>query len=190
MTIRLYMMLLTNVYDFILWQKEDINQELVPRVGMVFKTVQDAKDFFVKYGQEVGFGVKLYRSYKDYKWINCNKEGSCTFHKKGEDRKRNKTTKRVSCKCGMKMKMIRDEEGNVSSYVVVYVKLHHNHTFLPSPSATAQFHCNKRRDSPMVEFIGAMQDSRIPNHCILDMMADMHGGPENIPMTHKDIANM
>lgn len=76
----------------------------------------------------------------------------------------------------------------MTSFIVEYVKLHHNHTLLSSSNATLQFQCNK--SSLMVELIGAMQDSRVPNHCILNMMADMQGGPENMPMTHKDIANM
>jgi len=38
-----------------------------------------------------------------------------------------------------------------------------------------------------MEFIGAMQDSRIPNHCIMDYVSEMHGGPENVPVTSQDM---
>jgi hypothetical protein len=35
-----------------------------------------------------------------------------------------------------------------------------------------------------------MQESRIPQHCIMDFVSEMHGGPENVPITAKDIANL
>ncbi|WVZ64501.1 hypothetical protein U9M48_014004 [Paspalum notatum var. saurae] len=34
-----------------------------------------------------------------------------------------------------------------------------------------------------MEFIGAMQDSRVPQHCIMDYVSEMHGGPENVLVT-------
>ena len=29
-----------------------------------------------------------------------------------------------------------------------------------------------------------------PQHCIMDFVSEMHGGPKNIPITAKDIANL
>lgn len=155
---------------------------------MIFKTVKEAKAFYARYGQEVGFGVKLYRSRPGSKWINCHREGTCKS--KVQDRKRKKTTKRCECNAAMRLKKVLGPDGKIDSYIVDYVNLHHNHQFLPSPTTTQQFHCNKQRDSPMIELIGAMQDSRCPHHCIVDMVANLHDGSDNIPMTQKDIENM
>ncbi|RLN42729.1 hypothetical protein C2845_PM01G42410 [Panicum miliaceum] len=63
----------------------NINPELVPRVGMSFKTQADAKKYFARYGQEVGFGVKLYRSRPESKWVNCIREGASKYYKPGQD---------------------------------------------------------------------------------------------------------
>ena len=41
-----------------------------------------------------------------------------------------------------------------------------------------------------MEFLSSMQQSRIPQHCIMDFVSEMHGGPENVPITAKDIANL
>jgi hypothetical protein len=41
---------------------------------MNFKTPQE--DFFAKYGENVGFGAKLYRERLESKWVNCIKEGA------------------------------------------------------------------------------------------------------------------
>jgi hypothetical protein len=38
--------------------------------------------------------------------------------------------------------------------------------------------------------LGAMQESRIPQHCIIDFVSEMHGGPENVPLTTQDMINM
>jgi hypothetical protein len=35
-----------------------------------------------------------------------------------------------------------------------------------------------------------MQESRIPQHCIMDFVLEMHGGPENVPLTTQDMINM
>lgn len=175
---------------FFISQNPNINPALVPQVGMSFKTPKEAKDFFARYGQEVGFAVKLYRSRPDSKWVNCHREGTCTSQPPAEERKRKKTTKRCECAAAIRMKKVRGADGKVESYTVDYVNLIHNHELLPSPTITQQFHCNKQFDSPMVELIGAMQDTRCPNPSIVDMVDNLHDGSENIPMTLKDIANM
>jgi hypothetical protein len=110
------------------------------------------------------------------------------FYRPGEDRKRKKMTKRNMCKAAILLKKVRDQSGSIVSYTTDYVNLNHNHKLLPSQSK--QFECNKQLNSLMVEFIGAMQGSRSPRHCIVDMVSNMHDGPECIPMTHKDITNM
>ncbi|WVZ90765.1 hypothetical protein U9M48_037036 [Paspalum notatum var. saurae] len=51
---------------------------------------------------------------------------------------------------------------------------------------------NKTHDPEYMEFQGAMQDNRVPQHCIMDFVSEteMHGGPENVPVTAQDIKNM
>jgi hypothetical protein len=41
-----------------------------------------------------------------------------------------------------------------------------------------------------MEFLSAMQESRIPQHCIMDFVTEMHGGPENVPITVQDMSNL
>lgn len=68
--------------------------------------------------------------------------------------------------------------------------LWHNHDFLPSPSTAQNFHCNKEKDETYLAYIASLQAARVPEHCILDHMADMHDGAENVQLTRKDLANM
>jgi hypothetical protein len=99
---------------------------------MSFKTAQEAKICFAKYGLKVGFGVKLYRERHESKWLNCINEGPCKFYKHGGDRKRKKTTKRNMCKAAIWLKKVRDESGSIVSYTIDYVNLNHNHKLLLS----------------------------------------------------------
>ena len=41
-------------------QNMDANADLDPRVGMEFDTLEDAREFWVKYGRQVGFDVRKY----------------------------------------------------------------------------------------------------------------------------------
>jgi hypothetical protein len=35
-----------------------------------------------------------------------------------------------------------------------------------------------------------MQASRIPQHCIMDFVSEMNGGPENVPVTAQDMSSL
>jgi hypothetical protein len=41
-----------------------------------------------------------------------------------------------------------------------------------------------------MDFVGAMHDSRVPQHYIVDMISDMHDDLENVPITTQDLKNM
>ena len=63
-------------------QNMDVNAYLNPRVGMEFDTSEDACDFWVKYGRQMGFDVRKHyinKSQKDEKVISrgfvCAKQG-------------------------------------------------------------------------------------------------------------------
>jgi hypothetical protein len=57
---------------------------------------------------------------------------------------------------------------------IVLVNLEHNHEFITEDTEKQHLHCNKSRDPECVEFVGAMQDSRVPQHYIVDFNLNMH----------------
>jgi hypothetical protein len=63
------------------------------------------------------------------------------------------------------------------------VHLEHNHEFIKKDTKKQHLQCNKTQDPEYMEFLSAMQQSRIPQHCIMDFVSEMHGGPENVPVT-------
>ncbi|WVZ83808.1 hypothetical protein U9M48_030908 [Paspalum notatum var. saurae] len=99
---------------------------------------------------------------------------------------RKTSSKRTKCKAGMKLKKIYDDaKKNVIALRINLVQFEHNHEFSTAKEEKDQLQCNKTHDPKYMEFIGAMQDSRIPNHCIMDYVSEMHGGLENVPAARR-----
>jgi hypothetical protein len=70
------------------------------------------------------------------------------------------------------------------------IHLEHNHEFFRKDTEKNQLQCNKTHDLENMEFLSAMQESRIPQQCIVDFVLEMHGGPKNVPVTAQDISNL
>jgi hypothetical protein len=59
------------------------------------------------------------------------------------------------------------------------VNLKHNHEFITDESEK-HLCCNKSRDAEFINFVDAMHDSRVPQHCIVDFISvgvSRPGGP-------------
>jgi hypothetical protein len=70
------------------------------------------------------------------------------------------------------------------------VNLEHNHEFITEETEKQFLRCNKNLDPEFIEFVGAMRDSRVPHHYIVDFILDMHDGPGNVLVTPHDLKNM
>ncbi|WVZ89459.1 hypothetical protein U9M48_035862 [Paspalum notatum var. saurae] len=170
---------------------DSIDPRIVPRLGMMFRNVEEAHKFYGRYAMEVGFPVKKYRERKNCKWLNCSMEGKPLVRAVDNPKVRtNTSSKRTECKAGMKLKKIYDDDRkNVIMVRIDLLHLEHNHEFLKQQEEIDQLRCNKTHDPKYMEFIGAMQDSRVPQHCIMDCVSEMHGGAENAARRRLNNAN-
>ena len=90
-----------------------------------------------------------------------------------------------------KIKKIYDDENKmVVAAKIELVNLEHNHEFITDEAEKQHLRCNKIRDAEFINFVDAMHDSRVPQHCIVDFISEMHDGPENVPVTAQDLKNM
>ncbi|GJN13728.1 hypothetical protein PR202_gb00466 [Eleusine coracana subsp. coracana] len=88
----------------------DINPEIVPRVGMVFSSEEQAKLFYKRYAREAGFPMKLSRTKKSVREICCSRIGKGEYYLGDEEeRQRNNTSKKSGCKAYIKLHRDRDE---------------------------------------------------------------------------------
>ncbi|GJN39494.1 hypothetical protein PR202_gb28616 [Eleusine coracana subsp. coracana] len=93
----------------------DINPEIVPRVGMVFSSEEQAKLFYKRYAREAGFPMKLSRTKKSVREICCSRIGKGEYYLGNkEKRQRNNTSKKSGCKAYIKLHRDRDETGAIS----------------------------------------------------------------------------
>jgi hypothetical protein len=181
-------MLLIFVHTYIFYlfaQKVTIDPWLVPKVGMTFSGVDEAYQFYSRYAYEVGFPLKK------YKWLNCSMEGKSAVRGISNPKVRNTSSKRTQCKASMKLKKIYDDAKEiVISVCINLLHLNHNHEFFKKDTEKNQLQCNKTHDPEYMEFISSMQESRISQHCIMDYVSEMHGGPESVPVTTHHMYNL
>jgi hypothetical protein len=88
-------------------QPDNIDRRLIPKVGMTFRNVDEAYNFYSRYAYEGGFPLKKYRERKNCKWLNCSMEGKNAERGVGNPRMRNTCSKRTQCKARMKLKKLR-----------------------------------------------------------------------------------
>jgi hypothetical protein len=154
---------------------------------MTFKDVDDAYKFYKRYAYEVGFPLKKYREKTFSKWINCSREGKSAPKSNDTPRMRNRTSGRTQCKAGIKLKKYMMMKKMVVAAKFELVNLEHNHEFITDKAEKQHLRCNKSRDAEFINFVDAMHDSRVPQHCIVDFISDMHDGPENVSITTQDL---
>lgn len=166
-----------------------MHPEFIPVHGLVFTTEEEAKQFYARYAEKAGFGISLGNNKKFSRVIKCSNAGKGEFYKKGETRVRNKTSKKTCCNAYIKLKKTYGTDKQLTSFMVDYAQLEHNHPLNPSSGVTKQMRSHKRLEPVMFQFIDDMQNSGVPHENMLNMMSEMHGGEENIPITVRDIEN-
>ncbi|XP_042510929.1 protein FAR1-RELATED SEQUENCE 5-like isoform X2 [Macadamia integrifolia] len=116
----------------------NVDVEIMPRVGMLFTSEQEAYDFYNTYGRRMGFIVRrewAHRSMKDKKTITsrifvCNKQGSRKKDKRDIYTVKPRAETRTECPARMGIAIMDDGKYYCRDFVE-----EHNHLFhLPSTS--------------------------------------------------------
>ncbi|KAJ4730655.1 Protein FAR1-RELATED SEQUENCE 5 [Rhynchospora pubera] len=102
----------------------------IPRVGMEFETIEGAWDFWVNYGNKMGFGVRKHFINKCKKTgrissrgFLCSNEGHRINDKRVKFARPRRPETRTGCQVGMSVKLIRE----TGKYRVYEFKPDHNH---------------------------------------------------------------
>lgn len=171
-------------------QKENMDNAMVPKVGMSFKTEHEAHEFYRRYAQLAGFDINMGNKKTYSRVMRCTREGKGEFYLGDEDLStRNYTTKKTQCKARVKFKRVYDNEGNEEAMVIEWVKLFHNHILQPKPTETQHMSGHKSKDPALFEVIDELQAADVSSQCIRNVLGNMHGGPEIVPLTARDIEN-
>ena len=108
--------------------------------------------------------------------------------KKDSPRKRNKTSKKTGCKSKLKLQFVKNRFKQIERVVIEQAHLDHNHKFL-RPKETQHMSSHKGKEPVIFEYIDELHKSEVPPHCVKNIMREMHGGDENVPVTSRDLKN-
>lgn len=167
-----------------------MDKAIVPKPGMSFKTEKEAKEFYKRYAQLAGFDINMGNLKTYSRVMRCSLEGKGAFYKGDEDlRTRNNMSKKTHCKPQVKFKRIYDNEGEEEGMVIERVNLFHNHRLQPKQTVTQHMRGHKSKEPALLEVIDELQAADASSQSIRNLLGNMHGGPENVPITTRDIEN-
>ncbi|KAJ3678640.1 hypothetical protein LUZ60_002443 [Juncus effusus] len=106
------------------------SSEWIPKVGMEFDTIESAWDFWVNYGNRMGFGVRKHFINKckrtgkiSSRGFLCSNEGRRINDKRDKYARPRRPETRTGCEVGMSVKLVRES----NKYRVYEFKPDHNH---------------------------------------------------------------
>ncbi|GJN19845.1 hypothetical protein PR202_gb07158 [Eleusine coracana subsp. coracana] len=105
--------------------------EIVPSEELRFDSREDAYNFYCYYARMAGFDVRITKTHLIVGEFSCNKQGKCEFYKPGEERKKDKTSMRTTCKAFVKAKWTKRK----GYWFFDRIIMEHNHILTPSPEA-------------------------------------------------------
>ncbi|XP_042466316.1 protein FAR1-RELATED SEQUENCE 5-like [Zingiber officinale] len=166
-----------------------IIEEFMPKIGMEFKTEEDAYEFYLKYAKQVGFGIRRSKSHNDKSGKLVDRIFYCCAQgKRGKDKrdvyvKSHRPETRFGCEA--KMKISCRKNGNLS--VEQFVK-EHNH-YVSSPNKTHLYKSHRNISASAAIQIEMASDVGIPPKASHDLMVKQVGGRENLGFIHQDYNN-
>ncbi|KAM0828464.1 hypothetical protein ACQ4PT_067526 [Festuca glaucescens] len=160
----------------------------VPKVGMAFKSEEDAYEFYNEYAGKIGFSIRKSHSklrpdktiYK--KHIVCSNEGERHTHSTHETLKQNAET-RSRCDARVQFSISRDGVWKVQKVV-----LEHNH-YLASPDKRHMLRSQRRLVESDKLVIGHMREAGFKPAEVFKFFKQWHGGPQNVPFLRVDSNN-
>ncbi|KAL6838828.1 hypothetical protein ACP4OV_031542 [Aristida adscensionis] len=158
---------------------------IVPNDKMRFATREDAYDFYCYYARKAGFDVRITVTRKTVGVFSCNKQGICEFYKPGQDRKREKMSKRCDCKASVKAKWNKKN----GYWFFDWIRLEHCHPLEPSPRMVQFMNAHKNKDETVMEMVDTMQRCDVPHNATVNMLSEIYGGRQNLTFTEMDLKN-
>ncbi|XP_074377611.1 protein FAR1-RELATED SEQUENCE 5-like [Apium graveolens] len=170
------------------------SNDVVPYVGKIFDTLDDAEAFYRNYGRKEGFEIIIRNTHKrtninepSYRLFICRKGGrvGATPLDFGKGKRVREVIPRTNCGARMcvvhKMKM---DKWQISS-----VDLEHNHK-LVSPEKVQFFQRSLNIDPMTRSLIELFNKSGIETGKVMKFLSETKGGVENLGFSNQDVRNV
>ncbi|OMO75987.1 hypothetical protein CCACVL1_15958 [Corchorus capsularis] len=163
--------------------EEEIIQE--PKIGMTFKSSEEAYDYYLNYGKQKGFGVVKRTSKRDddgnVKYI----ASACSKTRKRQLESNSFTSTRVTkTGCKAKIRLILCDDGQ---YQISGVELDHDHVL--SPGKARHFRCNRKLSENVKRRLEINDEAGIGASKNYHSLVVEAGGYENVTFNEKDCRN-
>ncbi|OMP00863.1 hypothetical protein COLO4_12305 [Corchorus olitorius] len=163
--------------------EEEIIQE--PKIGMTFKSSEEAYGYYLNYGKQKGFGVVKRSSKRDddgnIKYIAF----ACSKTRKRQLESNSFTSTRVTkTGCKAKIRLILRDDGQ---YQISGVELDHDH--LLSPGKARHFRCNRKLSENVKRRLEINDEAGIGAGKNYHSLVVEAGGYENVTFNEKDCRN-
>ena len=167
-----------------------VSAELMPKMGMEFKSREDAHQFLNMYSFAAGFSiavVSIYRTSSKKRnneitrvTIKCNKHGHNTDAEREEIIAERQSTVIVRTDC--KAEMIISEKNGI--WRITKLLLEHNHHLDPG-ARFFRSHVHMTKEEKAI--IRTMKQCNIPTRNIVSVLAHMRGGYEQLPYNKRKV---
>ncbi|XP_010276948.1 PREDICTED: protein FAR1-RELATED SEQUENCE 5-like isoform X2 [Nelumbo nucifera] len=167
-----------------------IPEEWIPKVGMVFKTEDEAYDFYNRYAGKMGFSARKanrtlcnYTRETRFRKFCCFREGKRVLDKRRLNVKRPRPETR--CGCMAEMKISRREDG---FFHVIAFNEAHNHIIV-SPTTAHMLRSQRKISKAQSAQAKMVDDSGMTPKASTESMAKCSDGCENVGFTSMDLNN-
>ncbi|RYR14690.1 hypothetical protein Ahy_B04g071357 [Arachis hypogaea] len=121
------------------WPLSVVDEQLVPKVGMTFKTLEDAAKFYKDYAKAAGFSTRVRSTNKKgneikNQLITCSREGK--WKSKISPTEKTNPTAGLNCPIRIYIHTLKD----VGAWIISKVVLHHSHPCCPTQAEVLKQH--------------------------------------------------
>ncbi|XP_025625519.1 protein FAR1-RELATED SEQUENCE 5-like [Arachis hypogaea] len=165
-------------------------EELDPKEGMCFGTLEDARTYYYRYAARTGFVVKIrttsWETRSDQRMVvnqtlHCNRDGYRTSRVKA--RKRRKTVASTNCKARCYLAL----DKMTGQWRISRVELSHSHPL--NPKLSGMFSANRQLSMHVKDLIQQNNQAGIRPSKTYQALANAVGGPANLTFTEKNVTN-
>jgi hypothetical protein len=168
-----------------------VRNDLIPKIGQHFDTLEEVQTFHNDYARESGFGMRINSSKKSRDNEIIRKEHCC--YKEGLRKPKTKHVEPSTWKrgltregCGAKLAVVKDKSG--AGFVVSQFFEGHNHS-LTTPKRVQLLHSHREVSNAKKALTAQLSAANVSTCQQMSILAVQSGGIENVGCSQQDLYN-
>ncbi|KAK1372264.1 hypothetical protein POM88_028457 [Heracleum sosnowskyi] len=166
--------------------------DVVPCVGMLFDTLDEAEKFYRDYGRNIGFDIIIRNTHRhtrshdpSSRMFICKKGGRLAPESHGKGKRIRDVIPRTDCR----VRMCVAHQVKMNKWKITSIKLKHNHAMV-TPDKTRFFRRPHNIDPITRSLIELFNKSGIKTTKIMRLLSASSGGVQNLGFSNQDTHNV